>query len=197
MKWKSKVDQVFASAGTVDLGRVVLLHGSATQQRFFVHLATNSAHFYWRPETEEEPSALLQVHCASCDHVMTITHTSTCPSAQMTHFRGHLKESIFDSLAEVKLDSVSAWLQTTRHLDLSGVLLRLFPPPSAAPPYEIGCRIARCMIGAFTLRESNAAEKLLGIPISNRHPSPLERVRLLCVDHFARLFTTLKPIPSV
>ena len=117
----------------------------------------------------------------------------------MTHFRGHLKESIIDigSLAETKLNSVSAWLQTTRHLDLSGVLLRLFPPPPAAPPDEIGCHIARCMIGAFTLRESNAAEKLLSIPISNRHPSPLERVRLLCVDHFARLFTTLKPIPSV
>ena len=69
---------------------------------------------------------------------------------------------------------------------------------AAAVPIT-GCHTARCMIGAFTQRESNAAEKLLGIPISNRHrvPSPLERVRLLCVDHFARLFTTLNPIPSV
>lgn len=197
VKWKSKADQAFASLGAIDLGRVVLKHGSAAQQRSFVHLATNSFHFYWPPESDEAPPALQQVHCNSCDDVMTITHASDCPSAKMAHFRDLLQSSISTSLVATKLASVTDWLHANRHLTLSAVLLRLFPPPPAAPPDEIRRHTARCMIGAFTLRESNAADKLLGIPRSNQHPSPLERVRLLCVDHFAQVSSSLKPASLV
>ena len=194
-KWKSKSDHVFASLGVIDLGRVVLKFGSPAQQCAFVHLATNSLHFYWQPEAFDESAPLRQVQCDHCDEVMTITHASDCPSAEATRLRGLLQASISASLADTKLDPVTDWLHANRHLTLAAVMLRLFPPPPAAPPDEVRRHTARCMIGAFTLRESNAAEKLLGIPRSNLHPSPLERVRLLCVDHFARVFSTLKPAP--
>ena len=45
------------------------------------------------------------------------------------------------------------------------------------------------MAGAFSCAEANAAAKLLGFPALHR-PPPMDAVRLLCVNHFTRTFTT-------
>ena len=45
--WQSRLGQgVFAGLGTIELGRVVCTHGSASQQATFVHVATNSIHYH-------------------------------------------------------------------------------------------------------------------------------------------------------
>jgi hypothetical protein len=108
-KWQAKLEKgdlvgQFAHAGVVDMGRVVLKHGSFIEQQTFIHVATNSIHYYCQPVDGPEagrPSPLQQHRCVPCDHTMTVFHLMTCPEPPAVAMRQGLQHDIlagFDGL---------------------------------------------------------------------------------------------------
>ena len=194
--WQLKPDQgVLAGPGMIDLGRVVMKHGSPAQQAALVHLATNSIQYHWLTDPAGV-STLHQVQCPSCaatSEVMSILHVSSCPGAEAAQFRRSLRSGIIALLSDSP--DTNDWLATNRRLELPAMMHQLFPPAAAASADQLQRHTALCFIGAFTASQSNAAEKQLGIPVSKARPSTLERLRLLCVEHFDQAYTRWKAPP--
>jgi ribonuclease HI len=192
---------MFASTGTIDLGRVIMKFGSAQEQATFIHLATNTIDCYWKtvpndanPALEEKTYSHLQCEFDTCKTDMNILHFSTCLNSKACSSRQLLQNSLMQSITDSQ--SKSNWLGVNRRFELSTFLLRLFPPSADTRSVDDRNRhIARCMMGAFTCTEANAAAKLLSFSVKNtskQTPSPMDLIRLLCVKHFTHTFTAWK-----
>jgi hypothetical protein len=153
----------FACKGIIDLGQAVLHSGSASHQSAFVHLATNSVHFYWS-DTDRRESELLQLQCNDCSRPdtsipLTIDHLTICPSVASTHVRAALCSVVRLHLSA--FPSCAAWLLAHGRSSLSDVMSSLFPLPVTATPEEVILHLPRCMIGGFTTGEVTRASKIL------------------------------------
>ena len=134
-----------------------------------------------------------QVQCIPCAEPMTVLHVARCPGGEALRFRHSLRRSIADLLAESA--DARVWLHANRRLSLAELFARLFPPPPAATRDDTLRHEARCFMGAFTRRESNAAAKTLGVAESDAKQSLMERLRLLCVEQFDAAFKRWKAPP--
>jgi hypothetical protein len=180
----------FRMLGDMELGSVVMKFGSATQQNALLHLATNSIQHYWT-ENDAGEKSLQQVQCAACFHPFTILHLSDCPAAEAVGFRHTLKERLLQSLRRSQCDR--NWLSANQRLDLPSFVRQLFPlPADAAGAEAIRRHTARCMMGAFSKSEANAAAKLLQFPLSNARPTAMELFRCCCVDQLSLSYTLWK-----
>ena len=203
LKWTSKVDDqgYLASPGMVELGRIVLKYGSSSQQITMIHVATNSIHYHWFTAVDGT-SSLQQLQCASCHQTMSLNHLITCPHVDCISFRHELQQDIINLLT---VESASSdWLRDHHHSPLSQLLQTLFPMPgsvasssaaasSSAPKLH---HLTRILTGSFTSSESNAASKLIGLTsaskLSKCAPSPLNKLRLLCLDHISQVYNKWK-----
>src|SRR5680860_1452676 len=80
--------------GSLELGGIVLSHGSASLQRAFVHVATNSIHHLWLPTGRADRSHTVQcLTCVPCTaahappQAFTLQHLVACPHRAAIAFR--------------------------------------------------------------------------------------------------------------
>ena len=199
-----------ASTGMMDLGKCIMKFGNIHEQNAFIHLATNTLHFYHQSVRDKDnPRKLIhstqQVLChhrqcttaASNQPVgMDLLHFAICPHSLASSSRDQLKEKLITSCLNSQCKP--AWINANRRLEFPALLLRLFPPTAEISTADDKNRhLARCMAGAFTCSEANAAAKLLGFPlpqkISKQQLSPMDAVRLLSLNHLFQTFTSWKP----
>ncbi len=194
-KWTSKPAEQqwqLAGVGMIDLGRVVLAHGSKQQQCTLVHVATHSIHYYRNPLLPPS-DPLQQLHCAACNAALSILHLTFCPTAASVRFRRSLRDGVVHLLSAAP--PALPWLSSHGSCELTVLLERLFPlTPSALPPAAPDHRhLARCMVGAFSRNEGTAASKRIGIPSALEGRQILQKVRLHCLTAIQQHFTSLKP----
>jgi exonuclease III/ribonuclease HI len=189
--WSTKPDQgMFASPGMKDLGATIMKFGSAHQQNTLLHLATNSIHKYWKESGAGEQS-LGDVQCSACAEPLSILHLSDCLGAQAVSFHHSLQQRLLQLLRDSHCDP--NWLRANHRLDLPSLTRKLFPPPAGAADAEaIRLHTARCMLGAFSTSEANAAAKALQLPLSNARPTAMELLRCCCVDQFSLFYASSK-----
>jgi hypothetical protein len=194
-KWQAKLEKddlvgQFAHAGIVDMGRVVLKHGSFEEQQTFVHVATNSIHYYCPPiGAAGRRSPVQQHHCVPCDHRMTVYHLMICPQPPAVALRRSLQHDIltgFDGL-----DECYDWLQAMSRVELSQLVSALFPLPDAVTDDVRLDHDVRCMIGAFTRSECLRAIKLLGIEDPKQGTRAFQNFRCVCLEHIAKFYASL------
>ena len=190
---------IFASEGTIELGRVVMNSGSATQQATFVHIATNSIHYYW-PRLGPDPhdSVLTQVPCtaectASDTNYLTLEHLAHCRSRISRRCHQQLRDELIQHLT--CFDACHAWLAAHSRDSLFPLLSNLFPLPGSVTVEEFLVHPARCLIGAYTRSECTKAGKTLGFNELSEGRSALDQLRLLCVTHIGQFYTGLKNLP--
>ena len=108
-RWQQKSDQgELACPGMLDLGRVVLQRGTREQQATFVHVATNSIHYFRQP-TMPAGSELHQLPCSdACHCYLTIAHLAACEAPASVAFRARLKLQLLPPLGRVHRDSQPA-----------------------------------------------------------------------------------------
>jgi hypothetical protein len=192
-KWTAKSDLQgrFAGEGIMDLGRVILRLGSPTEQVTLVHVATNSIH-YQLITHDDGSKALEQLQCALCTVSLTLDHLASCPDAPCVDFRHQLHTDIIDLF--IGFDECDGWCRVNGRLDLSRLLLSLFPPSASASVEEdlVSDHTARCLIGAFTQAECMAAIRSLRIKDLKDGRSAFHQLRLLCLDHIEKLYSKLK-----
>ena len=181
----------FACSGMVELGRVIMKFGSVPQQNALLHLATNSIQHYWVEDDAGEKS-LTEVACDTCPLALSILHLSDCLGAKAAQYRHTLKERLLHSLRGSQCDR--NWLSANSRLDLPSFIRQLFPPSADALGAAEAMRLhtARCMMGAFSPSQSNAAAKLLHFPLSTDRPTAMEMLRCVCVDQFSHSYSLWK-----
>ena len=204
--WQRMADeqQYFSSRAALDTGRMVMRHGSAKQQNAFVHLITNSLHFYWSPPTRAAVAST-SVQRRTCDDcsavgvsaILTPTHLLTCPHATLDGFRQQLLEDLLHLLSQYAL--TADWLRALHASplppSLSALLLALVPyPPSIAalPPAdpERQRHLTYAMCGIFTTSQLHATARTLGFSDPVNLPSGIRLVQqlgLLCIDSVSRV----------
>jgi hypothetical protein len=179
-----------------DAGRVVLRHGSRSQQATFVHVVINSIHYHRPPVPRGARSVLEPVPCAASHVPLTLAHLAVCADASCAQPRQQLQRAIVALLSEYA--ATRDWLRLHRRLPLPELLTSLFPPPAppaAARDAERQRRLTRLLCGAFTRREANAAAKRVGLdPLLHRDDATamLLRLRLACLDSVASLYDERK-----
>ena len=150
------MDGTFAGPALLDTSRVVLTHGSPTQQAAILHIATNSIQCCWQLQADGSTRKVQPLWCAPCDAALTLSISRLCPDHVV--FRSSQRAAV---LAVLSSDAhTDAWLQDHRHLPLAQLLVELFPTPPAHPPH---LHIAHIMCGVFSARQANAACKVLGL----------------------------------
>jgi ribonuclease HI len=202
-KWKSKSDgqEQFACDGMRDMGRVIMRHGSHQEQQTFVHVATNTIHYHRvvdpnSTDTDESQTILTQLQCRSChNETLTLTHLMSCRDPLSLDLHRAILTSVldgFDHLAEC-----SHWLQHARDdhdLHLHDLMVWLFPltASSSSVEEERHDHTTRCMVGAFTAAQCNAALRRLGIKDQRSGHSAFITLRRVCLEHIGAFYTKLK-----
>ena len=174
-----------AAEAMVDLGKAVLRGGSASHQSTFVHVATNSIHFFWALD-----NTLKQLNCEDCDCVCSLLHLHECGSMRGITLRRELAIDIRDCL---RADACThAWLRATARLSLCDLLGTLFPLSAAASDAERQLHLSLLLVGAFSRRQANAAAKLAGFASGEDGRACMLRIRLLCLKHIGDSFARWK-----
>ena len=191
--WTAKISGQGELAGEAmtHLGRDALRHGSALHQTTLVHVATNSIEFLWL----EDAGGLTSLHrlrCSPCDRHLSLSHLADCPAPDSVAFRSQLRRSILRSLSAA--DCTSGWLRANGRLELSAMLLSLFPIAASASVDEQRRHLARLICGAFTNRQATAAAKSLGFDSAEAGRATLRQLRLLCLEHIEKVFSDRKEI---
>ena len=191
--WTAKISGQGELAGEAmtHLGRDALRHGSALHQTTLVHVATNSIEFLWL-EDAGGLSSLHRLRCSPCDRHFSLPHLADCPAPDSVAFRSQLRRSILRSLSAA--DCTSGWLRANGRLELSAVLLSLFPIAASASVDEQRRHLARLICGAFTNRQATAAAKSLGFDSAEAGRATLRQLRLLCLEHIEKVFSDRKEI---
>jgi ribonuclease HI len=179
-------DGSFACAALLDTSRVVLAHGSASQQATFVHVATNSIHACWHKQADGSRARVQPLLCATCATPLTLAHLSVCPS-DGAEFR--MKQRVAWSQLLASCAESKQWHSLHWHLSFTALLLRLFPPPPGVPN---DLHITRLMCGVFSAQQSNAAAKLLGFAVAADGTRLMQQLRLCCLDGVHHFFHARK-----
>jgi hypothetical protein len=148
-KWTAKVEGqgYLAGPATMELGRIVLRHGTAAHQATFVHVATNSIEYHWLTAADNT-SSLQRVLCAPCHAVLSLAHLAECPRAISAVFRSQLRRDIISLLSIVAC--TSDWLRDNGRLPLAGLLGSLSVIAGTASADEQPRHLTYLMSGAFT-----------------------------------------------
>ena len=183
-------DGLFACRALLDTSKFVLAHGSKEQQSTFIHIATNSIHCCLQRPAGSLKSVMLPLCCSSCKEELTLLHLTNCPDRVSVAFRARLRSEV---LATLSSDASSKqWLDTNKHVELTILLTRLFPPPQNTP---VDPHITRVMCGVIATRQVNSAAKLVGLVHPVHGPLLIRGISLLCLTAVQTLFNAQKPRP--
>jgi hypothetical protein len=190
-RWSANVpgQGELACAGTIELGRVALRHGSALHQITLVHVATNSIQYHWLPQPDGT-SSLQQVQCALCSCPLTLAHLAECDQSICADFRDRLKWAIHNKLSFE--DCTQQWRRKTIALELRTLLLTLFPTAASATADEQSQHNLRLLCGAVTQSQASTAARLLGFPSAEDGRETLHQLRLLCLEHLNKFYCSRK-----
>ena len=181
------MDGFFAGAALLDTSKVVLAHGTPSQQATFMHIATNSLQCCWQGTADGAKSRVIPLSCSSCDTTLTLSHLTECLDMPAVRFRAKQRVAL---LAVLSSDaSTHAWLNANKHLSLSALLIKLFPAP---PDTSIDAHITHMMCGVYSARQANAAVKSLGFARSEDGRFLMRQLRLCCVDGVHAHYSVLK-----
>ena len=81
------------------------------------------------------------------------------------------------------------WATAHQHMPLEQLLVQLFPPSPGTPPH---LHITHAMCGVVSVRQANAACKLLGIARATVRRALMQQLRLCCVDGIQAFYAALK-----
>jgi len=183
--------------GSLELGGIVLSHGSASLQRAFVHVATNSIHHLWLPTGRADRSHTVQcLTCVPCTaahappQAFTLQHLVACPHRAAIAFRARLRAAITAELATSPC--TAAWLRSNGGKELGAMLLSLLRIAAAASLAEQHLHSTRLLCGAFTRRQARAAARSLGFATAEDGRQPLINLRLQCLEHCNTFFSHRK-----
>ena len=189
--WTAKVGGQGELAGEAmtHLGREALRHGSAHHQTTLVHVATNSIEFHWLEDASGD-SSLQRLRCDPCDCHLTLSHLVECPAPDGVSARSQLRRAILGLLSST--DCTRDWLHANRRLELGAMLLALFPIAASASAEEQRRHLARLICGAFTNRQATAAARSLGFDPAETGRTTLRQLRLLCLEHIEKVYSSRK-----
>jgi hypothetical protein len=194
---KPESTSYLVGGGSLELGSIVLRHGSASLQSAFVHVATNSIHHLWLPTGRaDRPTAVKCLSCAPCSaagaamQAFTLQHLTVCTQRSAAAFRVRLRDAITALLAASPC--TAAWLAAHGRKELSAMLLCLFPIPAGATVAEQQLHSTRLLCGAFTSAQARAATKLLGFASAEDGRLSLVHLRLRCLEHCTTFFSDRK-----
>jgi ribonuclease HI len=179
------MDGAFACTALLDSSRVVLAHGSPSQQASFMHIATNSIQCCWQQSADGSSRQVKPLWCASCDVALTLTHLTEC--ADNAVFRFNQRVVVLTLLSSYAW--TQPWLDVRRHLSLTELLLELLPRPPDTPMH---LHVTRIVCGVFSARQANAALKSLDCIRAQDGRRLMQELRLCCVDGVQTFFQTLK-----
>ena len=184
-----------AGVSVVESSRVVMQHGSFTQQSTFVHIATNTIHHHWYADDTARPRrkpALIQLQCdATCKTDLTVVHLAVC--RRHAAYRDNLRDAIIDLFD--RHECTHDWLRRNHHLTLHRMMMSLLPPVTPIPAGAVDAlhlRHTRSMVGAWTNSESDAAAKRIGFDPIRDGRDVMIALTLLCVDRIHTYYQTLK-----
>jgi hypothetical protein len=176
----------FAGDALLDTNRVVLAHGSPSQQATFMHIATNSIQCCWQLTPDGLSRNLRPLWCTTCDVPLTLTHLTQCAD----------DGAVFRSSQQIAVQTVLSsdartlpWLNANRHLSLTELLVQLFPRPPDTPMH---LHVTHVMCGVFSARQANEASKLLGFARAEDGRRLMQQLRLCCVDGIHTFFQVHK-----
>ena len=186
----------YAGQSLLDLGRMVLRHGSPSQQSTFVHVLTNSIHWFWLNPARGEPS-LCHLGCRQCGLPASVPHIAACSSSDCARFRHMLHAELIRVLSGYA--ACSSFIRRHRHLPVAPFLLKLFPyiTSPTAPDYR-DRHLAMVMIGAVSSAQSKVAIGTLGFDDSRAGMEAelgrkaLIRFRLACLDTVGKFYAGCK-----
>jgi len=194
-RWSSKIDTstlqngFLAGDGMLALSRAVMLQGTREQQKWLVHIATNSIHCRWvNTAAGDRVEPVLCTHCSGA--ACTIAHMTECDSAAAAQFRAELLCSLRRILATSS--DTAAWLRSTSALDLRTLLFRLFPLARDALLDLPQRHFARLLCGAFTSSQATCAAKAVGFSDAQTAAPVFAALRLTCIDHLAHHFARIR-----
>jgi len=184
-------------AGSLELGSIVLSHGSPSLQHAHVHVATNSIHHLWVPTGRADRSHTVQcLTCAPCTAAhtppppLTLQHLVACPRRAATAFRARLRASITAGLATSPC--TAAWFRSNGRKELGAMLLSLFPIAAGTSLAGQQLHSSRLLCGAFTRRQARAAGRSLGFATAEDGLPPLIKLRMQCLEHCNTFFSHRK-----
>jgi len=192
-RWAAKppadtMDGLFACAALLDSSKLVLAHGSPTQQSTCLLVATNSIQCCVHKSADGSAAQMRPLLCAPCKVPLTLSHLAgECPTAECALFRMQQK---IDLLKLLSSDAqTKTWINSNRHLSLSALLLLLFPAPPDVPN---NLHFTRIMCGVFSAQQSNAAAKLLGFASAKDGRRLMQQIHLCCLDGVHHFYSALK-----
>jgi hypothetical protein len=182
------MDGLFACPALLDSSKLVLAHGSPTQQSTFLLIATNSIQCCVHKSAGGSAAQMRPLLCAPCKMPLTLSHLAgECPTAECALFRMQQK---IDLLKLLSSDAqTKTWINSIRHLSLSALLLLLFPAPPDVPN---NLHFTRIMCGVFSAQQSNAAAKLLGFASAKDGRRLMQQIHLCCLDGVHHFYSALK-----
>ena len=197
-RWVSHYADTQGRLGGVDMidtARIVMQHGSSTQQSMIVHIATNSIHHHLYIDEDAIPrriTKLVQLKCsATCATNLTVAHLAVCRHHMA--YRNTLRDAIIDLVD--RHECTHDWLRFNIHHTLHRMMMVMLPPSSPLP-IDLNdaqhIRNARTMVGAFTCGESDAAAKRIGFDDISDGRIIMTKLRLLCLDHIHQYYHKLK-----
>jgi len=193
-RWTARTDGggLLAAPGTLDLGQAVLRHGSPVLQATFVHVATNSIHFFWLLG-DDGKQHLTRLQCKACKKDLTLEHLfdPVCPAIFAQRFRSDLQLDLISLLTPVPC--TARWLRAHRASSLTRQLASLFPSPPWVTSLDLlGRHRTLVSCGAFTRAQATSASRSLGFASAEDGRSTLLQMRLLCLQHIDALFRRRK-----
>jgi len=187
--------------GCIDLGRVVLCHGSSEVQSCLVHVATNSIHFI-EPADRGGPIRALCCDDLRCvkpgepEPLRTLAHVAYCPGEQSRTFGKTLMGALYALIRMERAARHWCYVHPEGRMVLRSFILALFPLPAGASEAEERRHITRAMCGAFTDSQARSAARTLGLdPLEATDPktdSFFVKFRLQCIEHIHAHFQDLK-----
>lgn len=180
----------FACRATLDTSKVILKHGSNTQQSTFMHIATNSIQCCWQTSAIDNVRRVRPIQCGPCGVSFTLDHLRTCPHDGAV-FRAKLRTELLSLISSYA--QTQNWHNSNNHLiHLTDILIQLFPPPYHDT--SLNLHVTRRMCGVFTAQQSNATAKSLGFATAEEGQRLMQQVRFCCMDGIQHFFHNRKLI---
>ena len=178
-------DGTFACAALLDSSRVVLRHGTPSQQAAFMHIATSSIQCCWQLSADGVNRTVKLLWCASCGAALTLTHLVHCPDNAV--FRLTQRIAVLSTLSTCA--GTQDWLDAHNHLSFTDLLLQLFPLPKDTPSH---IHLTRVMCGVFSTQQANSAIKTLNCTRETNGIKLMRQLRLCCIHGVHAHYQSLK-----
>jgi hypothetical protein len=149
-----------------------------------MHIATSAIQCCWQLQPDGARK-VQPLQCVPCNAALTLAHLAAC--AEHAVFRDAQRRAMLAVLATEA--SAVNWVTAHQHMPLEQLLAQLVPPSPGTPPH---LHITHAMCGVVSVRQANAACKLLGVARATARRALMQQLRLCCTDGIQAFYAALK-----